>query len=58
MVGYSNDVMSYTPSRRVWDEGDYEGGDAMKWNLFPARWDPEIKEVIVKAVHELRGGLD
>lgn len=58
VAGYSNDVMTYIPSRRVWDEGGYEGGDAMKWNLFPARWHPEIEEVIIRAVHELRGELD
>lgn len=54
VAGYSNDVMTYIPSRRVWDEGGYEGGDAMKWNLFPARWHPEVEDVVVRTVHELR----
>lgn len=58
VAGYSNDVMTYIPSRRVWEEGGYEGGDAMKWNLFPARWNPEVEEVVVRAVHELRASLD
>ena len=58
VAGYSNDVMTYIPSRRVWDEGGYEGGDAMKWKLFPARWRPDLEEVIVGAVHELRGELE
>lgn len=58
VAGYSNDVMTYIPSRRIWDEGGYEGGDAMKWNLFPARWHPEVEEVVVGAVHELRKSLD
>jgi len=58
VAGYSNDVMTYIPSRRVWDEGGYEGGDAMKWNLFPARWRSDVEEVIISAVHELRSELD
>ena len=57
VAGYSNDVMTYIPSRRVWDEGGYEGGDAMKWNHFPSRWAPELEEEIVKGVKEVRSGL-
>jgi len=57
VAGYSNDVMTYIPSRRVWDEGGYEAGDAMKWNQFPSRWAPELEEEIVQAVHQLRSGL-
>ncbi|WP_145030132.1 neutral/alkaline non-lysosomal ceramidase N-terminal domain-containing protein [Caulifigura coniformis] len=58
VAGYSNDVMTYIPSRRVWDEGGYEGGDAMKWNLFPARWHPDLEEDIVKAVLDVRKDLE
>lgn len=57
VAGYSNDVMTYIPSRRVWDEGGYEGGGAMKHNHFPARWHPEVEDVIIRTVHELRGRL-
>jgi neutral ceramidase len=57
VAGYSNDVMTYIPSRRVWDEGGYEAGDAMKWNHFPSRWAPELEEEIVKGVKEVRAGL-
>lgn len=57
VAGYSNDVMTYIPSRRVWNEGGYEGGDAMKHNHFPARWHPEVEDVIIRTVHELRDSL-
>ncbi len=57
VAGYSNDVMTYIPSRRVWEEGGYEGADAMKWNDFPARWHPGLEEEIVGAVKEVRAGL-
>jgi neutral ceramidase len=57
VAGYSNDVMTYIPSLRVWEEGGYEGGSAMKHNHFPSRWHPEVEEVIVRTVHELRAEL-
>lgn len=57
MAGYSNDVMTYIPSRRVWEEGGYEGGDAMKWGTHPTRWSGDAEEHIVKTVHELRNSL-
>lgn len=58
VAGYSNDVMTYIPSRRIWEEGGYEGGEAMKWNLFPTRWHPEVEDVILRTVHELRKSLE
>lgn len=58
VAGYSNDVMTYIPSLRVWKEGGYEGGDAMKFNFHPARWTPDVEEHIVKTVMELRGEVD
>lgn len=30
----------------------------MKHNHFPSRWHPEVEEVIVQAVHELRSALE
>lgn len=51
VCGYADDMPAYIPSRRVWDEGGYEGGS----NLFeygrPAfRWAPDIEERIAGAV--------
>ena len=47
VCGYADDMISYIPSRRVWEEGGYEGGS----NLFeygrPAfRWSGDIEERI------------
>lgn len=58
VAGYSNDVMTYIPSQRVWEEGGYEGTDAMKHSVFPARWAPGIEELIVRTVHDLRRKVD
>lgn len=54
VCGYTDDMISYIPSRRVWEEGGYEGGS----NLFeygrPAfRWSGEIEDRISAAVHKL-----
>ena len=56
--GYSNDVMTYIPSLRIWKEGGYEGGDAMKWGTHPTRWSARTKEHIITTVHELRRSLN
>jgi hypothetical protein len=54
VAGYSNDVMAYIPSRRVRDEGGYEGGEAMCYSAtHPGPWSPELEEKIVGKVHEL-----
>lgn len=54
VLGYTDDMISYIPSRRVWEEGGYEGGD----NLFeygrPAfRWAGDIEDRIAASVHRL-----
>ena len=54
VLGYSDDMISYIPSRRVWEEGGYEGG----FNLYeygrPAyRWNGDIEERIATVVHRL-----
>lgn len=54
---YTNDVPSYIPSHRVWKEGGYEGGDAMKWGTHPTRWSEKVEHHIISTVHELRQGL-
>ncbi len=55
---YTNDVPSYIPSLRVWKEGGYEGGDAMKWGTHPTRWSAKVEDHITSTVHELRKDLD
>ncbi len=55
VAGYSNDVLGYIPSRRVLEEGGYEGGDSMKYSNLPGRWAPSIEERIMAKIHELLG---
>jgi hypothetical protein len=54
VCGYTDDMLAYVPSRRVWDEGGYEGGS----NLFeygrPAlRWAGDVETRIADAVQRL-----
>jgi len=55
VAGYCNDVMGYIPSRRVLEEGGYEGGDSMRYSNLPGRWAPTVEERIIGKVHELLG---
>ena len=54
VCGYADDMISYIPSRRVWEEGGYEGGS----NLFeygrPAfRWAGDVEDRIAATVQTL-----
>lgn len=53
VAGYSNDILAYIPSRRVLQEGGYEGGDAMIYFGRPAPFQPEIEEIIVDKVRAM-----
>lgn len=57
VVGYCNDVFAYIPSRRVLEEGGYEGRDAMIYYGLPGPFAPEIEETIIGKVHSLIGQL-
>jgi hypothetical protein len=50
---YANDVPCYIPSKRVWTEGGYEGGDAMIYYDRPVRFNDATEELIISAVHDL-----
>ncbi len=54
VCGYADDMIAYIPSRRIWEEGGYEGGS----NLFeygrPAfRWAGDIEDRIAASVKKL-----
>ena len=56
--GYTNDVMAYIPSLRIWQEGGYEGGGAMIYGTHPTRWSDKTEEHIVDTVMELRKSVE
>ena len=47
VAGYANDVMAYIASRRVLEEGGYEGGGAMVYYGLPANWALDSEDLIV-----------
>jgi hypothetical protein len=53
VIGYANDVPCYIPSRRVLDEGGYEGAGAMIYYDRPTRFANDVEDRIVAAVHDL-----
>lgn len=54
VLGYSDDMLSYIPSRRVWEEGGYEGGSNLYEYGRPAlRWSGDVEDRITQNVREL-----
>ena len=54
VCGYADDMISYIPSRRVWEEGGYEGGSNLYEYGRPAlRWAGDIEDRISTTVHKL-----
>lgn len=54
VCGYANDMAAYIPSRRVWEEGGYEGGPHLDEYGRPAwRWAGDVEQRIAGAVHRV-----
>ena len=54
VCGYADDMISYIPSRRVWEEGGYEGGARLYEYGRPAyRWAGDVEKRIAASVHKL-----
>lgn len=53
VMGYSNDVPCYIPSRRILKEGGYEAESAMIYYARPGRLAPVVENRIIETVHEL-----
>lgn len=53
VAGYSNDVFAYIPSKRVLQEGGYEGGGAMRYASLPGPFQPNVEEKIVTRVSDM-----
>ena len=52
VCGYANDLVAYIPSRRVWEEGGYEGGPHLDEYGRPAlRWAGDVESRVAAAVH-------
>lgn len=53
VFGYCNDMYGYIPTRRVQQEGGYEGGRANLWSWLPSPWTGDVEERVTTTVHRL-----
>jgi neutral ceramidase len=53
VLGYSNDMFGYIPTRRVQREGGYEASRAMLWSALPGPFIETVEERVVGAVRIL-----
>ncbi len=54
VCGYANDMAAYIPSRRVWEEGGYEGGPHLDEYGRPAwLWAGDVEDRVAGAVHRV-----
>ena len=53
VMGYSNDVMAYIPTKTVLEEGGYEGATAMMADGLPAPWTNNIEELVYEGIESL-----
>lgn len=54
VCGYADDMIAYIPSRRVWDEGGYEGGPNLYEYGRPAlRWAGDVEARVTGTVEKL-----
>ncbi len=59
VAGYTNDVFGYLPSRRVLEEGGYEGISANTRILnHPGRFSYDAEDLVVAKAHELLRGFE
>lgn len=59
VCGYANTLVAYIPSKRVYDEGGYEGGAHIyEYGYHPAeRWDDKVEENILESIVHLKASL-
>jgi neutral ceramidase len=53
ITAFAHDLVAYIPSRRIWDEGGYEGGALYEYMLPAERWSPDIEDRIAASVRSL-----
>ena len=57
VLGYSNDVMGYIPSKRVQREGGYEAGDSMVYFSQPGWFTEEVEDIVLATAKRVLGAI-
>ena len=55
VAGYSNDVMSYIPSKRILEEGGYEAVDSMIYYAQPGPYTDSVEDQVFDAIYDAMG---
>ena len=53
VAGYCNDMYGYVPTRRIQQEGGYEGGRANLWSWLPAPFADDVEDRVTAAIRRL-----
>jgi len=53
VTAYAHELVAYMPSRRVWNEGGYEGSALYEYMLPADRWTPDLEDRILAAIEKL-----
>jgi len=56
VLGYSNGVYTYIPTRRILREGGYAADQALSVG-FPARFAPEVEDLLLTTVRRLASAV-
>lgn len=56
--GYAHTQVAYIPSRRVWEEGGYEGGSLYEYGHPAYRWAGDVEDRIAATVERLVKAVD
>jgi hypothetical protein len=57
VAGYCNYVFGYLPTRKIVQEGGYEGGDALRDTPFPGPFAEDVEDRVLKGVRRLVYGM-
>ncbi|MEX2568680.1 MAG: neutral/alkaline non-lysosomal ceramidase N-terminal domain-containing protein [Cyclobacteriaceae bacterium] len=58
VLGYSNDVMAYIPTRTVLNEGGYEGATSQMAFGLPSTWKPNIETLIFTEINDMMADFE
>lgn len=53
VTAYAHDILGYIPSRRVLEEGGYEGDTSHVFYGLPSPWQENVEELIIDKTHRL-----
>ncbi len=53
LSGYTNEMAAYIPSRRIWEEGGYEGAHIDEYGHPAWRWDGDVEDRVMSGIRQV-----